>query len=164
MRNQVIIRISIIPIMVLIFILVPNASGQDMGTESYSEGYGSHGMMGQNPDEILEYGRKMMRYGFHEGTASGSNKYPGYGRHLDEDTIKKLNAEQKAFIIGTEEIRQAIYEKELYLKAELSKKVPDKNTALDFQKSISDARGKFEQKMIEHLIRMKTINLEAERK
>ena len=47
------------------------------------------------------------------------------------------------------------------MKAELAKKDPDTDIALSFQKDISEARGKFEQKMIEHLIRMKKINLEA---
>lgn len=78
--------------------------------------------------------------------------------------INKLNAEQESFIRSTEALRQTIYEKELYLKAELVKKQPDIVTALGFQKEISEARGKFEQKMVEHLIQMKMINLEAERK
>ena len=165
MRNKFINRISIILAMVLIFMLASNAFGQDRRADSYSEGYGSHGMMGQDPDEILKYGREMMRYGFHEkGMPGGSNKYPGYGRHLSDDTIKKLNTEQKAFIKATEDFRQIIYEKELYLKVELAKKDPDTAIALSFQKDISEARGKFEQKMIEHLIRMKKINFEAERK
>ena len=165
MRNKVINRLSIVLAMVLPFILASNAFGEDRGTDSYSEGYGSYGMMGQDPDEILKYGRDMMRYGFHEtGMPGGSNKYPGYGRHLSDDTIKRLNAEQEAFIRATEDLRQTIYEKELYLKVELAKKDPDTAIALSFQKNISEARGKFEQKMIEHLIRMKKINLEAERK
>ena len=165
MGNKVINRISIILAMVLIFMLASNAFGQDRRADSYSEGYGSHDMMGQDPDEILEYGRAMMRYGFHEkGMPGGSKKYPGYDRYLSDDTIKKLNAEQESFIIATEDLRQIIYEKELYLKAELAKKDPDTTIALNFQKSISEAKGKFEQKLIEHLIRMKRINLEAERK
>jgi hypothetical protein len=82
---------------------------------------------------------------------------------LSDDTIKKLNAEQEAFIKATENFRQTIYEKELYLKAELAKKDPDTATALTFQRNISEARGKFDQQMIQHLIRMKKINLEAEK-
>jgi hypothetical protein len=145
--------------------LASDALGQHRRSGSHSEGYGSHGMMGQDPDEILEYGREMMRYGFHEkGMSGGSNKYPGYDGHLSDDTIKKLNAEQEAFIKATENLRQTIYEKELYLKAELAKKDPDTATALSFQKDISEAKGNFEQKMIEHLIRMKKINLEASKK
>ena len=165
MRNKVINRISIILAMVFIFMPASNAFGQDRRADSYSEGYGSHGMMGQDPDEILNYGREMMRYGFHEkGMPGGSNKYPGYDRYLGDDTIKKLNAEQEVFIKATEGLRQTIYEKELYLKAELVKKDPDTTIALNFQENISEARGKFEQKMIEHIVRMKRINLEAERK
>ena len=165
MRNKFINKMSITLAMVLPFMLASNAFGQDRGADSYSEGYGSYGMMGQDPDEILKYGREMMRYGFHEkGMPGGSSKYPGYGRSLSNDTIKKLNAEQEAFIKVTEDLRQIIYEKELYLKVELAKKDPDTAVALSFQKDISEARGKFEQRMIEHLIRMKKINLDAERK
>ena len=121
--------------------------------------------MGQDPDEILKYGHEMMRYGFREsGMSGGPSSYPGYNRNLSDGTIKKLNAEQETFILGTETLRQTIYEKELYLKAELVKKAPDAVAALNFQKNISDAKGKFEQKMIEHLIRMKRINSESERK
>ena len=158
MRKININRISVILLIILMFIPCSNGFGQG----SNSEGYGSYNMMGQNPDEILEYGRRMMRYGFNEG-ASGSNKYPGYDRNLNNETVKKLNDEQEAFIIATEEVRQAIYEKELYLKVELSKKEPDSNTALGFQKELSDARGKYEQLMVQHLIRMKKINLDAEK-
>ncbi|MFC1816923.1 periplasmic heavy metal sensor [Thermodesulfobacteriota bacterium] len=165
MRNNIINSVSIILAMVLAFMMASNALSQDMGSVSYKEGYGSYDMMGQDPDEIMKYGQDMMRYGFHEmGMPGGSNKYPGYSRHLNDKTIKKLNAEQKAFIKATEDLRQTIYEKELYLKAELVKKDPDTAIALSFQNNISEARGKFEQKMIEHLIRMKKINLEAERK
>ena len=131
MRNKVISRISIIPAVVLTFMLASNAFGQDRRSDSYGEGYGSHGMMGQDPDEILTYGREMMRYGFREkGMPGGSNKYPGYDRYLSDDTIKELNAEQEAFIKATENVRQTIYEKGLYLKAELAKKDPDIATAL----------------------------------
>jgi hypothetical protein len=164
MRNKVINRIPVMLAMVLTFMLVSNAFGQDRRADSYSDGYGSYGMTGQDPDEILKYGREMMRYGFREkGMTGGSSKYPGYGSYLNDDTIRKLNAEQETFIKTTEELRQTIYEKELYLKVELAKKEPDNATALSFQKEISEARGNFEQKMIEHLIRMKKINLEAEK-
>ena len=165
MKKNIINRLSIMLVMVLPFILALGAFGEDFGADIYREGYGAYGTMGQDPDEILKYGHEMMRYGFREtGMSGGPASYPGYKRHLSDGTIKKLNAEQESFILGTETLRQTIYEKELYLKAELVKKAPDAQTALDFQKNISDARGKFEQKMIEHLIRMKKINLESERK
>lgn len=165
MHTKRIYSLSLIPAMFVFFLLASSALGQDMmGSGGHKEGYGAYGTMGQNPDEILAYGRAMMRYGFREsGMAGGSSKYPGYDGYLSNATIKKLNAEQESFIKATEVLRQTIYEKELYLKAELVKKQPDIVTALGFQNEISVARGQFEQKMIEHLIQMKMINLEAER-
>lgn len=150
---------------VMLSLLATNSLGQEMmSSAGFEEGYGVYGMMGQDPDEILEYGRAMMRYGFREtGMSGGSSKYPGYDRHLSDDTVKKLNAEQESFIKSTEALRQTIYEKELYLKAELVKRQPDRVTALGFQEEISKARSRFEQKMIEHLIQMKIINLEAKK-
>lgn len=166
MCNKKIYSLSVIPAMVLLFLSVSNALGQDMmRSGDHKEGYGAYGTMGQNPDEILRYGRAMMRYGFREtGMAGRSSKNPGYDGQLSDATIKKLNVDQESFIRTTEALRQTIYEKELYLKAELVKKRPDIVTAQGFQKEISEARRRFEQKMIEHLIQMKTINLEAERK
>ena len=158
--------LSIIPVMVVLFLLASSVLGQEMiRSNGFKNGYGAYGTMGQNPDEILSYGRAMMRYGFHETGMPGEySKYPGYDGDLSDATIKKLNTEQESFIRATEALRQTIYEKELYLKAELVKRQPNIGTALDFQKEISEARGKFEQKMVEHLIQMKMINLEAERK
>lgn len=166
MRKILIREATLVPAMIALFLLASNALGQDMmRSGDYKEGYGVYGTMGQDPDEILKYGRDMMRYDFREtGMPGGSSKYPGYDGHLSDITIRKLNAEQESFIKSTDVLRQTIYAKELYLKAELVKKEPDIATALGFQKEISEARGNFEQKMIEHLIRMKTINLEAERK
>ena len=162
MRNNIISRIPLILTMALASLLAANAFGQDMRSDTHQDGYGSYQTMGQDPDEILKYGRDMMRYGFHEtGMSGGSNKYPGYTRYLSNETVNALNVEQEVFIRATEELRQTIYEKELYLKSELAKKNPDIATALNFQKNISEAKAKFEQKMIEHLIRMKKVNLEA---
>jgi hypothetical protein len=164
MRPNIINRVGVILAIVSAFTLSSNAFAQDMGADSHREGYGAYDTMGQNPDDILKYGQDMMRYGFREmGMSGGSSKYPGYGRNISNATIKKLNAEQEAFIKATENLRQTIYEKELYLKAELVKKAPETATALSIQKSISEAKGKFEQKMIEHIIRMKKIDLAAEK-
>lgn len=154
---------AIILVISFMFITPFNALGQDWDEGIHRDGYGSLSNEGQNPDEIIQYGQGMMRYGFRETGMSGrSSKYPGYNRDLSDAIVKKLNTEQEAFIKSTETLRQTIYEKELYLKAELVKKSPDTFTALGIQKAISDAKGTFEQKMIEHIIRMKKINLAAD--
>jgi hypothetical protein len=165
MRTKRIHLISILPAMVFPFLLATYSYGRDMGSGGYRDGYGSYETMGQDPDDLMKYGQDMMRYGFHEvGMPGGSSKYPGYRRDLSDETIKKLNTEQESFIRTNEDLRQTIYEKELYLKAELVKRDPDTAVALGFQKIISETRGKFEQKMIVHLIRMKKINLAADKK
>ena len=147
----------------MILLLTLNAFGQEMGSGSYRDGYGSSGAMGQNPDDLMKYGRGMKRYGFHEtGMPGGNQQVSGYYNYLSDATRNKLNTEQESFIKATEDLRQTIYEKELYLKAELVKKAPDTVIALSFQNEISETRGIFEQQMIEHIIRMKIINLDAE--
>jgi hypothetical protein len=163
MANCIIKKTMVAWAIILPVILASHAFGQSP-TGNPRDGYGSYGAMGQDPDELIEYGQGMMRYGFHEGGRSGgSNKYPGFNRELSDGTVKKLNDEQEAFIRATETLRQAIYEKELYLKAELVKKDPDSEKTLGLQNDISEAEGKFKQKMIDHLLRMKRINREAER-
>ncbi len=165
MNNPIFNRASIILVMAIVFIFISNANGQDSGPDNYRDGYGSSGAMGQNPDDLINYGHGMMRYGFHEtGMPGGTNKYPGYYYNLSDATKKKLIAEQESFIKETEDLRQTIYEKELYLKAELSKKAPDNAISLSLQKNISEAMGQFEQQMIVHIIRMKNISQEAEKK
>lgn len=162
MANSIIKRAMVVWAIILPVILASHAFGQNL-TGNAKDGYGSYGTMGQDPDELIEYGLGMMRYGFHErGMSGGSSKYPGYNRELSGGIIKNLNNEQEAFIQATEELRQTIYEKELYLKAELVRKNPDAEKALSLQNDISEAEGKFKQQMIEHLLRMKKINREAE--
>ncbi|WP_321494845.1 hypothetical protein [uncultured Desulfobacter sp.] len=163
MRCHCIKRVIVALFIGLIFMSPLNAFGLDENAGIHRDGYGSLSNEGQNPDDIIQYGQGMMRYGFREtGMSGGASKYPGYYRELSDITVKKLNNEQEAFIKATETLRQTIYEKELYLKAELVKQSPDTAVALGIQKSISEAKAKFEQKMIEHLIRMKKINLAAD--
>ncbi len=57
MRNNYIKTLMILMAMVLTFFLVPNTFGQDMGTASYSDGYGSYDRMGEDPAAVLLYGR-----------------------------------------------------------------------------------------------------------
>ena len=77
MRTKTICSISLILAMAVALLLATNTFGQDRRSGSHREGYGSYGMTGQDPDEILKYGRDMMRYGFHEtGMTGGSSKDP----------------------------------------------------------------------------------------
>jgi hypothetical protein len=140
------------------FLLTSTVLGQDiiLGRQGYWA-------LGQDPDEIMRYGQAMMKYGFHEtGSSRKTGNYPDYDRYLNPETLKTLKTEQEAFIKETENLRYTIYEKELSLKSELSKKEPSIAIAMVFQNDLSENRKKLEQKMIEHLVRMKKINLEDE--
>jgi hypothetical protein len=46
MRNQIFYRVSIISALAMILLLALNMFGQEMGSGSYREGYGSYGTMG----------------------------------------------------------------------------------------------------------------------
>ncbi len=118
MKNSISIIVSIILAMASPFMWASNASAQDKGPGGYRNGYGSYETMGQNPDELMKYGQDMMRYGFHEmGMPGGSNKYPGYGGSISDGTIKKLNAEQEAFITATQNLRDTYSTKRALLES-----------------------------------------------
>ncbi len=78
-------------------------------------------------------------------------------RANSDETVKKLNTEQKSFIKAKEDLRQTIYEKDLFLKAEFVKKAPDTTIALNFRNIISETMRKFEQQMIEDIMRVMLI-------
>jgi hypothetical protein len=146
---------------VLPFMLPSTVLGQDILLNRPRLGYGA---LAQDPDEIMEYGHVMMRYGFDEtGKVGKSGRYLGYDRYLDAETVKELNIEQQTFIKATESLRYTVYEKELSLKLELIKKEPDVALVMAFQNELSEHSKKLERKMIEHILRMKKIHLENQK-
>ncbi|MBU4317725.1 MAG: hypothetical protein KKF30_10675 [Proteobacteria bacterium] len=157
MGTNIMKKVAVMVAKVFPFMLPFTVLGQDIQLDRYRQGYGA---LGQGPDEIMGYGQAMMRYGFHEmGKLGKFGKYPAYKRHLNPETLKKLHAEQEAFIKGSEDLRYTLYEKELCLKTELAKKEPDDALAMAFQNELSENRKELERKMTEHLLRMKKISL-----
>jgi len=88
---------------------------------------------------------------------------PGFADELSDDEIKKLNDERKAFLNETKSLRNDIYVKDLELRAEIAKDNPDMEKATNLQKEISDLNTRFDQKMLQHRIKMKKINPAAGR-
>ncbi|MFO7665688.1 MAG: periplasmic heavy metal sensor [Desulfobacterales bacterium] len=109
-------------------------------------------------------GRGMMGYGPGGGGCQGirgGGYGPGSGYmmgNLREDEAKKINDERDAFFKATEELRQDIYAKELELNSELAKKNIDTGKAANLQKEISELESKFDQKRLDHMIKMKKLN------
>jgi Spy/CpxP family protein refolding chaperone len=82
---------------------------------------------------------------------------------LTEDEIRKLDEERKAFLNETKDLRNDIYAKDLELRAEIAKKNPDLEKASRLQKELSDLNAEFDQKMLQHRIKMKKICPASER-
>ena len=79
-------------------------------------------------------------------------------KNLSDGDIKKLEQERNAFFTSTKELRRELYRKDLALKMELAKKVPDPKAARKLQKEISEMETIFDQKRIDHILKMKAIN------
>ncbi|RPH51881.1 MAG: periplasmic heavy metal sensor [Desulfobacteraceae bacterium] len=86
---------------------------------------------------------------------------PGSGYmmgNISDDEAKKINDERDAFFKATEDLRQDIYAKELELESELAKKNIDTVKASKIQKEISELEAQFDQKRLDHMIKMKKLN------
>ena len=83
--------------------------------------------------------------------------------NLSDDEIKALQKERNAFFEATQDLRQEIYQKRLELRSELAKKDPDANKAAKLQKEISKIEADFDQKRLDHQMKMRKINPKAGR-
>ena len=110
-------------------------------------GYGYHGWGHHGP-------------GWHHDEWSGS-KYGDRTGNLSDDEIEQLENERESFINATDGLRQNIRAKEFELRSELAKENPNTTKAAKLQKEISDLIAEFDQKRLDHVIRMKKINPEA---
>ncbi len=88
---------------------------------------------------------------------------PAYRGNLTPDQIKALDEARGAFFKETESIRQDLYAKNLELRSELAKPNPDTAKAAQLQKEISDLRAKFDQKRLDHMVKMREITPQAGR-
>ncbi|MBU1053450.1 MAG: periplasmic heavy metal sensor [Proteobacteria bacterium] len=98
--------------------------------------------------------KKGQGYGPGDGYGRGSC----YMKNLSEDEMKKADEERKAFFKATEELRQEIYAKKLELKSEIAKKNTDIEKSKKIQNEISGLKAQFDQKRLEHKLKMKAIN------
>ncbi len=90
----------------------------------------------------------------------------GYGHmmgDLNNDEIKRMDEERRAFFKATKDTRQEIYQKELALEGELAKKNPDARTATDLQKEISGFKAELDTMRIDHMIKIRGIVPDAGR-
>ena len=116
----------------------------------------------------MGYGRQ--NYGGGPGWGHGECRGGGYGpgiqqrgfgyggpANLSPDEAKKLEEERQAFHDATKDLRQSLYQKQMEIQAELTKKDPDPSKAQALQKEISDYKSQMGQKRLEHHLKMKKL-------
>ena len=97
-----------------------------------------------------------------QGSGWGQRGYGPSGNqgNLSDEQITGLDKERQAFFEETRDLRDNLYQKELELRSELAKKDPDSQKAAGLQAEISDLTAKFDQKRIDHRIKMQKENPE----
>ena len=69
-----------------------------------------------------------------------------------------MQKERNAFFEATQDLRQEIYQKNLELRSELAKKDPDAKKAAKLQREISKLEADFDQKRLDHQMKMRKIS------
>jgi len=131
------------------------------GAYAYADwgmGYGHR--MGMHGGSNMGYGCPGWNGG---GPGWRNNTGAGYQGNMTPDQIKALDEARSTFFKETESIRQDLYAKNLELRSELAKPNPDARKAAQLQKEISDLRAKFDQKRLDHMVKMRAINPQAGR-
>jgi hypothetical protein len=138
------------------FILILTAFALTGTGTSALAGWGGMGYGHQGP---MHHG-----WGHHgPGWQSGGDWGPGYTGNLSDDEIKTLQKERNAFFEATQDLRQEIYQKRLELRSEFAKKDPDAKKAAKLQKEISRLEADFDQKRLDHRMKMRKISPKAGR-
>jgi zinc resistance-associated protein len=87
-----------------------------------------------------------------------NNRGCAYRSDLSDEDTAALEKERDAFRAATEDLRKNIYDKKLALRDELGMEKPDAEKASKLQKELSALESAFDQKRVEHIIRMKEID------
>ena len=92
--------------------------------------------------------------GYHQRGGHG----PKYGDQLSEEEVKQLEQAREKFFNETKELRDDIFDKKRELRDELAQDEPDNAKASKLQREISVLQGRFDQKRIDHMLKLKKLN------
>ena len=98
--------------------------------------------------------------GFAQRSMGAKGLHSGYS-NLTYEQVKQIDTQRKAFFDATADLKREIYQKRLELKSELAKKDPDAKKAAEIQTQLSTLESHFDQKRLEHMLKMKKINPNA---
>lgn len=90
----------------------------------------------------------------------GGNRGMGgtYSSNLTDEQISQMAAEKITFMKSTQELRDQIREKTIFLKAEQSKKAPDTAQIASLQNELTNLRSQFNAARQQHMAAMKQID------
>ena len=110
------------------------------------------------------WGRHHRGEGYHMGGPGyGDSERGWYGKsgrgwdNLSEEDAQLVEKEREAFFKDTEDLRQAIYQTRLEMRAEMAKKDPDTQKLSDLQKDLSSSKADFAQKRLNHRLEMRKV-------
>ncbi len=138
MNNTVLVKsLLILSTMVLLGFTAPASADWGMGS-GHHYGWGNH----------------------MSGWPHGGYEGPGFGYrgNLSEEDIQKLEKERFEFFKATQDLKSKIYQKNLELRSELAKENPDNKIAAGLQKEISKFKAEFDQKRLNHFLKMRKIS------
>jgi zinc resistance-associated protein len=120
------------------------------------------GIVGFAATSFADWGRGGGGNCWGQGSGWGQRGYgpSGCQGNLSDEQITRLDKERQAFFEETRDLRDNLYQKELELRSELAKKDPDAQKAAGLQAEISDLTAQFDQKRIDHRIKMQKENPE----
>ncbi len=97
-------------------------------------------------------------YGHHMGWGPHMGYYDtGRNANLSDKEIKKIDKARDDFFKSTEKIREAIYQKRIELRTELSKSDPDTKKLKTVQQELSNLEADLDQKSLDYEVELNKI-------
>lgn len=109
---------------------------------------------------LVLIGSGMTAFADRRMASAPDDRCPGYADNLSDEELKAVQQERQRFFDETRDLRQDIRQKQLELQSELAKKTPDAQKAAALQKDISRFEQEFDQKRLDHRLKMKKIDPE----
>ncbi len=117
-------------------------------------------LLSLNKAMARDQGDRPQERGYHHGPhapgGDGSGPPCAFG-DLSEKDRAAIEAERKAFLKDTRDLRRAMADKEWDLRREITADKPDAKKAAAIQKELSGLRAEFDQKLLTHRLRMRAL-------
>lgn len=107
---------------------------------------------------LVLFGSGMTAVADQKTSSAPQDRCPGYAGNLSDENLEAVQQERQRFFDETRDLRADIRQKQLELQSELAKKTPDAQKAAVLQKEISGFEQQFDQKRLDHMLKMRQID------